>query len=583
MALKITDEQNYQDIADAIRSKLGSSDTFLPSEMADAVESIPTGVSEEVPTIFIDYDGTVLHEYTQAEVDALTALPTLPSHQGLTCQGWNWTLAELQAFQKPAVVGANYITDDGKTRVYITIPEDDRYVKVSVSAPSVFRCTVDWGDGSTSELLRYSSNAEHTYVSGGDYVISFAVTEGTAEINGTSTIGSKLVSSGQTSGGPYGAASNVEKIEFGAGLTIGDYACAEMKNLKAVTIPCECSFKENSFASCYSLPAFVFPRVISECDSYMFHSDYGLEVVALSPAMTVIPSYFFTECRGLKRVSLPDGITAINDYAFNNCSNLNGLILPQNIQSIGRNAFCYVGSFSETVMLPSTLTSIGNSAFSHTSYEKLIINGALSLGTYAFSSNATLKEVEINSIIAAWNSDMFTDCSSLEKITVAEGNETIGELIALKAYRLKQVILPDSLTAISHEAFGNCYSLEDIDLPSDVSEIGSYAFSGCHMIKSMVIPEGVTNIATYAFASMETLKDIVFLGDVKKIEKNAFSMTYGLKSVDLTHCTAVPVLENTNAFAGNSTRLKIKVPAALYADWIIADKWSSITNYIVSA
>ena len=64
MALKITDEQNYKDIADAIRDKLGSSDTFLPSEMADAIESIPTGPTPvEYKTMFIDYDGTVLYEY----------------------------------------------------------------------------------------------------------------------------------------------------------------------------------------------------------------------------------------------------------------------------------------------------------------------------------------------------------------------------------------------------------------------------------------------------------------------------------------------------------------------------------------
>ena len=44
---------------------------------------------------FIDYDGTVLHSYTVAEAAALTALPPLPSHDGLICQGWNWCLANI--------------------------------------------------------------------------------------------------------------------------------------------------------------------------------------------------------------------------------------------------------------------------------------------------------------------------------------------------------------------------------------------------------------------------------------------------------------------------------------------------------
>ena len=43
MAKVITDEQNYQDIANAIRAKLGSTDTYTPSEMAAAISTISGG------------------------------------------------------------------------------------------------------------------------------------------------------------------------------------------------------------------------------------------------------------------------------------------------------------------------------------------------------------------------------------------------------------------------------------------------------------------------------------------------------------------------------------------------------------
>lgn len=43
MSIVFTDNQNYQDIADAIRAKNGSSDTYLPSEMADAIMAISGG------------------------------------------------------------------------------------------------------------------------------------------------------------------------------------------------------------------------------------------------------------------------------------------------------------------------------------------------------------------------------------------------------------------------------------------------------------------------------------------------------------------------------------------------------------
>lgn len=40
-----TEKSNYQNIASAIRTKSGSFDTFLPSEMAAAIQAIPSGSS----------------------------------------------------------------------------------------------------------------------------------------------------------------------------------------------------------------------------------------------------------------------------------------------------------------------------------------------------------------------------------------------------------------------------------------------------------------------------------------------------------------------------------------------------------
>lgn len=48
MSQKLYDEANIQDIADAIREKLGVQTQYLTSEMAAAIESIET--SEEIPS-----------------------------------------------------------------------------------------------------------------------------------------------------------------------------------------------------------------------------------------------------------------------------------------------------------------------------------------------------------------------------------------------------------------------------------------------------------------------------------------------------------------------------------------------------
>ena len=74
--------------------------------------------------LFIDYDGTILYSYSLSEIQTLSKLPKLPSHSGLICQGWNWTLDEIKARNCPLIVGAVYITDDGATRIRIKIEED---------------------------------------------------------------------------------------------------------------------------------------------------------------------------------------------------------------------------------------------------------------------------------------------------------------------------------------------------------------------------------------------------------------------------------------------------------------------------
>ena len=70
MSLGITDTQNYSDIANAIRAKNGSADTYTPSQMATAISNIPS-----TPTI------TLPPEYQK--VDYLTSTGTQRIESGL--------------------------------------------------------------------------------------------------------------------------------------------------------------------------------------------------------------------------------------------------------------------------------------------------------------------------------------------------------------------------------------------------------------------------------------------------------------------------------------------------------------------
>ena len=102
-------EETLTEIADAIREKTGFSDKYKPPQMPNAIRNISTSVddgpSEEDPIRFYGYEGKLLYSYSIEEMKALTELPRLPEVKGLICQGWNWSLENLQALNREMDVG----------------------------------------------------------------------------------------------------------------------------------------------------------------------------------------------------------------------------------------------------------------------------------------------------------------------------------------------------------------------------------------------------------------------------------------------------------------------------------------------
>lgn len=115
---------------------------------------------EESDINFWDYEGTLLYSWTFAELATKTELPPLPSHDGLICQGWNWTLQDIKDAGRELDIGALYITDDGKTRLYVDVDTEtwDDFVLNYWQDPRN-ATTVDWGDG-LSQLLLYQRRSK---------------------------------------------------------------------------------------------------------------------------------------------------------------------------------------------------------------------------------------------------------------------------------------------------------------------------------------------------------------------------------------------------------------------------------------
>lgn len=278
-------------------------------------------------------------------------------------------------------------------------------------------------------------------------------------------------------------------------------------------------------------------------DTYIFNKCSNLESIVIPEGVIISGvsstfQYQFANCMSLRHLTLPSTITFLHSYCVSNNYNFKTLCFSANsITSLGANVLVYCGLTRLT--LPTSVTTIDIQAFNYNNNLEVMIipDSVTSLGKNAVRSDFNLKHLYLSSLISAIDSYSMYDCRMLEHLT----------------------------------------------LPSALTTLGSYCFNYCSELKEITLPVGITVITQACFSSCVNLRTVTILGDVTQVEASAFGSTGSIRIIDFTHCTAVPTLDNRNAFGQLNNLCKIIVPDALYDDWIVATNWSysSIVNKIV--
>ena len=374
MAEYLTNTTDLTKVAAAIREKGGTSDPLVyPDGFVTAIGNIQTGggaTGTPGDITFYDYDGTVVTSWTLEELATKTALPDYPSHDGLVCQGWNWSLADLKTTNRKMNVGAMYITDDGKTRIYIRLEEGRTSPMLGVCPNGTV--TVDWGDGTTPDTLTGTSTStvkwtpNHAYAAPGEYVIKLTA-DGTMGFYGgyMFSLGSAILQySSSSDNRDYVYRDSVRKIELGNGVTsIGDNAFYSCHSLASITIPNGVtSIGANAFNSCYSLAPITIPDGVTSIGTYAFRYCYSLASITIPDGVTSIVEGTFHYCYSLASITIPDGVTSIGNAAFEHCYSLASITIPNSVTSIGSQTFHNCYSLA-SITIPNGVTSIGANAF----------------------------------------------------------------------------------------------------------------------------------------------------------------------------------------------------------------------------
>lgn len=513
----------FSGIADAIRDKNGSQSTYTPSQMPQAIENIPSGggdIVKEKDVNFYDYDGSVVASYTAEEFASLEALPSNPSHTGLTAQGWNWTLVDAKTYvAKMGIlnIGQMYVTTSGDTEIDIELREAGR-LGPSVGLYLNGEVQIDWGDNSTDTLSGSSLSTRvkqsHTYASAGEYTIKIHIVSGSYKIagTGTSNVGSQFVFNGSsaTSENTLQIYQNaVNAIRLGNNVIISDYAFMKFWELKTITIPSTISgLGNNAFNECFSLTHVTLPN--------------GILTLGLS---------VFEKCRSLDSLALPNGITSIEAYAFRNCTLL------------------------RTVTFPNSVISVGTQAIKGWQNIQVLGLPCVDIDAYGYRDTYSLKKVAIPENITV-GGQAFYECFLLESVKLNQGC-SFGTYEFRGSTAIQKINIPNDMNTIPIGMFYGCKSLETVDIPDSVTTIESYAFEECRSLVSVTIPETVTNIGSSAFYDCKSISVITFLPE------------------------APPALGDSSVFAGLPSSKTVYVPHGTLETYKAASGYSALANDMV--
>ena len=208
----------------------------------------------------------------------------------------------------------------------------------------------------------------------------------------------------------------------------------------------------------------------------------------------------FENCYNVTSITFPSSVTSIGNYAFSYCSGITGsLTLPSSLKRLDDGAFYGCWNLTGTVTLPATLIEFGNYCFLESNYIKSF---NVNTSNPVYSSN--------NDVLYSKNMDSLFVCPPAKTGTFT---------------------IPNTVKLIGSHAFYNCNKLTGtIIIPALVDYIGYYSFYGCSLISGFETDAQNSFFSTENSVLLSKNKDRLIACPIPKI--GLYQMPATVKQID---------------------------------------------------
>lgn len=363
---------------------------------------------------------------------------------------------------------------------------------------------------------------------------------------------------------------------------------------------------------------YTIPSTVTEIEYDAFWTNNYLKKITLPDNVTTIGGYAFGTCHSLKEINIPAKVTKFGNYAFNSStleSVTSAITSPTAIDetvfnSITTSAILYVpagtkskyqsltgwnkftniveqggggggstgnvtysnGVMTVTLTTAGTLqSSIANSGYSTTNVTELVVTGPL--------NGADLKV--IRDLTTTGNVTKLRLTKDGKNATIVGGDPTnyYGSYTASKdnvlpAYlfynsKLTNIYLPNTITSIESNCFGNSKQLVDLSIPASVTSVSSSFVNNCSALTTLYVGSGSS--------SYDALNGVLYTKDLKTLVRYPEGLT----------ATSFSVRSGVTAIAShafyNAKLTSISLPTTLQSIGSSTFAYSSIKTLSIPA